>query len=413
MAAFDLCQRVAQSGYLVVWTPHATLVQDQGQAGSCSPADESRFYARWLDVLANDPAYNANLSLSGTAFELETRVALNWRPLPWRPLPVVLAYADLAREALESRVVTPLRELCAAGLIEGAVSGHWLSPAETRRFAPDVVVIQDTLAPLPLHALRQLKQQSGAFLVLEVHAFLSTSPAAQGVDPQQRWKDLSDAASLVDCVIVPTPALAEAFAPLHADVRLLQTRLGRAWAELPVKPVWQHKPRIGCALEASTSLDPQLLSVVLASLAGRVDWVLWGDVPPQLQALAVEVHDASVANDPQRLGALQLDLALAPLGTTGLDGCRSPLPLLQHGACGHAVICSDTPAYHNDLPVCRAGNTPEQWIEAIERHLGDPVASRTKAAQLREQVYQQWLFDASSLAQWQRAWSPSAVDRLR
>lgn len=411
-AGFDLCRRVARMGYLVVWTPHATVVQDHAPARSGDPVDEGQFYARWQDALADDPAYNANLTLSGAAFELEARVGLTWRPLAWRPLPVVLAYADPAREAQESRVMTPLREMINAGLIEGVVSDTWLSPAEIRRYAPDVVVIQDTLTPLPLHRLRQLREQSGAFIALEVQAFLSTSPAGQGLDPQQRWNDLSDAAGLVDCVIVPTPALAEAFAPLHADVRMLQTRLGVEWGGLPFRPAWLQKPRIGCAVEASVSLDPQLLTVLMESLIDRVDWVLWGDVTPQLQALAVEVHDAGIGNDPQRLAALQLDLALAPLGGSGLDGCRSALPLLQHGACGHAVICSDTPAFRNDLPVCRVQNTPAHWNEAIERHLSDPAASRLKARQLQQQVRQQWLFEAASAAHWQRAWCRTAADPL-
>ena len=405
LAGFDLCSRIAQLGYLIVWTPHATLVQEVAQSVRASEAEHVLLQDRWLDVLANDPAYNANLTLSGGAFELEQRAALNWRPLRWRPLPVVLAFANLAREACESRVIAPLRAVCDAGLVDGVLSGEWLAPSELQRLKPDVVIFQDNLSAMPLDALRQLRRQSDAFFILEVHAFLSQVPSSPPLDPQLRWSQLSEVASLVDCVVVPTRTLADAFAPLHANIRHLETRLGNEWADLPINTARQGNVRIGYAIELSTSLDPQLMTAVIRRLADHVDWVLWGDVPDELRAQAAEVHEGGLENDPQRLLELGLDLVLAPLGMSGLDGCRSPLALLRYGACGYPVICSDTPAYQNDLDVCRVENTPEQWLLAIERHLADPHASMQQARNLREQVRQQWVFNEASAASWAKGWA--------
>ncbi|MFJ4153800.1 glycosyltransferase family 2 protein [Pseudomonas sp. NPDC089752] len=405
MAGFDLCCKIAQLGYLTVWTPHATLVQELRQPTRVTEADRESMTARWLGVLASDPAYNANLALSGKAFELERRASLNWRPLAWRPLPVVLAIANLEREAQESRLITPLRAMCGAGLIDGVSSSEWLGPFELERLKPDVVVLQDNLTVLPLDTLRQWRRQSDAFFILDVHAFLSLAPCSAPLDPQVRWNQLSEAASLVDCIVVPTQALADAFAPLHRDVRLLQTRLGDDWGELPDKPVRQGKARIGCAFEPSTSLDPQLLTTVIQDLSDRVDWVLWGEVPDAVRALACEVQEGAPDNDPQRLVELRLDLALAPLGSSGLDACRSPLALLRYGACGYPVICSNSSAYQNDLDVSRVENTPEDWLRAIQCHLADPHASMRQASNLRAQVRQQWVFDGASAALWAQGWA--------
>nr|BFE90500.1 hypothetical protein GCM10020185_10360 [Pseudomonas brassicacearum subsp. brassicacearum] len=98
----DLCLKVANLGYLNVWTPHAVLVHEgEGTWSSVGkdPLNQQRFaleqeqaLSKWLGVLANDPAYNSNLSLRGVGFELEAINELSWRPLSWRPLPVVLVH---------------------------------------------------------------------------------------------------------------------------------------------------------------------------------------------------------------------------------------------------------------------------------------------------------------------------------
>ncbi|MFJ4430043.1 glycosyltransferase [Pseudomonas sp. NPDC089395] len=404
LGAADFCLRVARLGYLAVWTPHAMLLQDIAHDLPSKLVESDLFFARWLDVLANDPSYNPNCSLRGAAFELEPRVWLNWMPLKWRPLPVVLALPLGSEEQAGTRIITPFQALQEAGMLDGAWSHDVLNPAEVRRLDPQVVVYQDDLFNFPLDSMRQVRALSDAFVVLEVQAFLGHSPEAAQLDPQQRWQHLSEAASLADRVVVPTRALADAFAPLHSDIQVLETRLGKAWRDLPSCAVRQQRVRVGCAVEASTSLDPQLLVTLVEHFADRVDWVLWGDVSVPLHGLACEVHDGALQNNPQQLLALRLDLALAPLGVSGLDGCRSPLPLLQFGACGFPVICSDTPAYQNDLDVTRVANTPARWVEAISSHLDAPNASLRQAARLREQVIHEWIFDETSLAAWAKAW---------
>ncbi|MEC4875653.1 glycosyltransferase family 2 protein [Pseudomonas sp. NC26] len=401
----DFCRRAAESGRRIVWTPHARLGQSQRTVhpGSEQALEQAVAITRGL---SHDAAYNPNLTLQGQAYTLEMRAELTWRPLSWRPLPVVLAFPDRQREARESRVVAPLCAMVDAGLVDALISDQPLNAAQVSRLAPDVVVFQDNLGELPLQAMREARLIEGAFLVLEVQAFLSTVTDDPQHDPVVRWEALTQAAQLVDRLIVPTRALADAFAPLHTDVQVLETRLAPSWASLPGAVAPSARPRVGCCIEPSSSLDPQLMATLVQALAPQVDWVLWGRVPGALRALAHEVHDGALHEDPQRLAGLQLDLALAPLGTSGLDGCCSALPLLRFAACGYNVLCSDSAAYEVALDITRVGNTLVQWLQAIEQELQDLARAHHKGERLRQQVLQGWLLDEGGAHLAAKAWLP-------
>jgi GT2 family glycosyltransferase len=61
----DLCLKIRQRGYLVVYTPHASLYHYEGSSRGRlhPPPDEKVFEARWKDFLdRGDPYYNPNLS---------------------------------------------------------------------------------------------------------------------------------------------------------------------------------------------------------------------------------------------------------------------------------------------------------------------------------------------------------------
>lgn len=400
------CRAIRQSGLRVVWTPHARLEQ----AVLAVPVEDDGRVHKELEaaVADTDPAYNRNLTLRGAAFELDRQAGLVWRPLSWRPLPVVLACPSLPREARESRLVSPLRAMSESGVVDGVLVDQVPSLSEMRRLAPDVIVFQDDLGDLPLSVVRQARSLSGVQLVLEVHAFLSTRVHAPQLDPMLRWESLSEIAREVDRVIVPTQALADAFAPLHRDVRVVATRLGREWLRLSGRPAASSgsgRLRIGCYLEPSNSLDAGLIPGVIAHLADRVDWVLWGQVPGALRNLACEVHEGGVHERPERLVALGLHVALAPLGGSGLDACESAVALLRYAACGYGVVCSDVSAYANELEVLRVDNTLESWIEGIEYFLQEPRRAVERGRRVREQVLQGWVLDDDSALVWARAWS--------
>lgn len=68
LADVDLCLKAAQSGYLVVWTPHVQVVHP----GIIEASDEVRraLADKWSGPFAEDPAYNLNLDLKTPGFTL-------------------------------------------------------------------------------------------------------------------------------------------------------------------------------------------------------------------------------------------------------------------------------------------------------------------------------------------------------
>ncbi len=149
----------------------------------------------------------------------------------------------------------------------------------------------------------------------------------------------------------------------------------------------------------------QVIAEVVRELAGEVEWVFLGMCPPTLRAYIHEFHaGVSIEQYPEKLASLNLDLALAPLEDHFFNACKSNLRLLEYGACGFPVICSDIPCYRGDLPVTRVRNKPEDWIAAIGEHLSEPDASAEAGDALRSLVLDNWMLRDSNLLTWRQAW---------
>ena len=93
----DLCLRIREAGYDIVWTPHALLRHHESlsRGAENTPAKIMRagneiayMKQRWGDVLASDPHYNPNLTLDREDFTLgENRCA----PRVWKADKLFLA----------------------------------------------------------------------------------------------------------------------------------------------------------------------------------------------------------------------------------------------------------------------------------------------------------------------------------
>jgi glycosyltransferase involved in cell wall biosynthesis/glycogen synthase len=80
----DLCLRLRDKGYLIIYTPFSVLYHyEGGTRGYCHPAeDETYMLCRWADVISKgDPYYNRNLTLLREDFSIPPRPSANI-PLP-------------------------------------------------------------------------------------------------------------------------------------------------------------------------------------------------------------------------------------------------------------------------------------------------------------------------------------------
>ena len=76
----DLCLKIREAGYLVVYNPYAELTHYESKSRGYEDTPEKverfqseiqRFHKRWAGILENgDPYYNPNLTLDKTDFSL-------------------------------------------------------------------------------------------------------------------------------------------------------------------------------------------------------------------------------------------------------------------------------------------------------------------------------------------------------
>jgi GT2 family glycosyltransferase len=73
LADVDLCLKMRQAGYLIVYTPFAKLCLHEAQPDQLDANGEAIMRERWADVLRSDPYYNPNLSRERADFSLGNR----------------------------------------------------------------------------------------------------------------------------------------------------------------------------------------------------------------------------------------------------------------------------------------------------------------------------------------------------
>lgn len=419
----DLCLKVGAMGYLNVWTPHAVLLHEgslsQKKVDPASAqarhkrfiAEQDALYAKWLPTLASDPAYNRNLSLNGKGFELEPDIGLTWRPLSWRPLPVVLAHPADPWGCGNYRIIKPFEALRDAMLVDGMLSDGLLQVVDLQRYDPDVIVLQRQIGDERLDAMRRIKQFSRAFKVYELDDYLPNLPIKsvhRDQMPKDIIKSLRRGLSYVDRFVVSTAPLADALSGFHPDIRVIENRLPvKWWQGLSSRRQRGRKPRVGWAGGIGHTGDLELITDVIRELAGEVEWVFFGMCPEKMRPYVHEMHaGVDIEGYSAALAALDLDLALAPVEQNLFNDCKSNLRLLEYGACGYPVICSDVLCYRGDLPVTRVKNRFKDWVDAIRMHIGDLDATARMGDELRAQVMDKWMLQAGNVDAWRAAWLP-------
>lgn len=416
-ADVDFCLKTQAAGYLTVWTPFSTLCQGiesgegviHGERQEHSESERHALYEKWLPQLARDPAYNQNLSLNGFGFIPAYRKELEWNHVGPSVVPRILCHPSDGGGCGHYRLHQPFLAMERDMLIQGMSTNQLLAPVELERFSPDTIIYQRQFTPQSLLLREESNIYQGVFRVMDMDDFIPGVPE-KSIHYNQIPKNVMDyinkSLSLVDRFVVSTEPLAEAFKGLHPDIRVVQNRLPvEWWGGLKNQRCVGRKPRVGWAGGTSHTGDLELLFDVVRTLANDVEWVFFGMCPEILKPYVHEFHTGvSIEKYPERLASLNLDLALAPLEMNLFNECKSNLRLLEYGACGFPVICTDIVTYRCGLPVTMVRNRTEDWLDAIRMHLADMDATGRAGDMLRDAVLRDWLLQGDALLEWRKAW---------
>jgi len=418
----DLCLRIGQEGYLVVWNPYAILAIGERPTSAATEQEEQLhvqeqevFYRRWLPLIARDPAYNVNLALQGigaTCFSLEPGLRTGWSAFSRVQLPNVLAVPINASAIGHYRMSQPLIELKAANRVEGRICYGLPSIIDIERQTPDVIVLQGRYSEHAIDEIPPLKKYFNARRIFELddyvidvphrNAHIRNMPSKQDMERMVRR-----AIGLCDRVVVSTQPLANVLSDMHHDIRVVPNMLAKdMWSNLRSQRRTSKKPRVGWGGGTSHHGDLAVIADVVRELANEVEWVFFGMCPDDLLPYMHEFHGViPLEVYPAKLASLNLDLALAPLEFHIFNDCKSNLRLLEYGACGYPVICTDTEAYRGYLPCTRIKtNTTDEWLQAIRMHLADPDASYRMGDDLREVVLRDYVLRGDNLRYWEYGW---------
>ncbi|KWS76585.1 glycosyltransferase [Pseudomonas amygdali] len=404
----DLCLKARSAGHLVVWTPHAIVALRPSEVQHNAEAMDFAARAlshRWLHYMAWDPAYNKNLSLTDS-FVTQSNQALSWRPLAHRPLPVVLVQ-PCNHSAAGNRIAATLQSLCSEREADGVLSYTALPLVEVARLSPDSVVIQGQIDESLIASISAIKDHTNAWVAYDLPEFPSYAEVDKTAAPLATVQaSLRHGLARADLITVPTSALAQLLEDSHPNVQVIETRLAPApWSTLHSEHRTRSKPRVGWVGKASELGNLLILSEVIKALADRVEWVIMGPCTRWLRPYIHELRSpVEGALFPQALASLNLDLVLAPAESNLINTSKSPVALLEFGACGFAVICSDLLSIPEGLPVTRVENSTAAWIGAIKQHIDQMDECTRKGEALKQKVMDSWMLTTDHLQDWHTAW---------
>lgn len=421
----DLCLKVRELGYKVLWTPFVTVVHH----GSSSLKKEKQskeklkraqsevdnMLTKWLPLLAKDPAFNRNLSLKHLDFQIETKTNVSWN-VDFHDKPRVFAFPCNDSGVGEYRVRAPLRGLTNRGDIQSSLLPNHdesILPdiVEIECVKPDVLFLQNIFEEQFIEAWGKYEKFNDAFMIYgqdDLNYALPKKHPLQGRWPKDMRRRLKRILNYSDRLIVANEPLAEAFGKMIEDVVVVPNYLETSrWLNLqmPTKNP-RKKLRIGWAGGGSHRGDLELIYPVILSLCNEVDWVFMGMCPDLIKSYVREIHPGVAFEDyPQTLADLDLDLAIAPLEHNNFNQAKTNLRLLEYGAMGWPVVCTDIFPYQG-APVTLVANNTDHWVKTIREKINEPDALEKEGQVLRQWVIDRYILE-DHLDEWLLALKPS------
>lgn len=412
LAALDLTLRITSAGLACLWTPYVSMLcpqaDDADGTEKLEPSLDS-LYIRHLHLLARDPAYHPALSMTAPPFQFEARPALFRNPVPWRPLPKILATHADNSGCGHYRIMLPANALNQGNRATVEFSQATYNIPELARINPDAIVFQRQLSDPQIERMSEIRRYFDCPVHYELDDLITDIPKNsphRGELPKDTSNRLKKALGLVDSFIVSTDALKDAYAKYHGKIRVVPNRLSRErWQGLAPQRAPHRRPRIGWSGSISHTGDLLVIAGVVQSLASEVDWIFMGHCPSPLRPFIAEYHHGVPFNEyPEALSALDLDLAIAPLEKNHFNECKSNLKLLEYGALGYPVIATDIHPYQGKLPATLVTNKHTHWVNAIREHIADRDELARRGVALRTAVEKDWILD-DHLEEWLDAWT--------
>jgi len=371
---------------------------------------------KWLPQLANDPAYNHNLSLKMTGYEIDTSMNLTWN-IDSNTSPKVYSFPVDSSGVGQYRVRGPLGALAKAGKIQSSFANNWDSlvyptPTEIERIQADILLGQNGFLEHMIKPWERYRKFNDVFMVCGLDDLVYMLPdqhPKKGEWPRNIRRKVKELFQLSDRIIVANEVLKEEFSKMTSDDIVVVPNYLENWRwlllDLPEKKDTK-KLRVGWAGGQEHVGDLQFILPVVKSLYKEVDWVFMGLCLDELKPYIKEVH-GSVEFDcyPQKLADLNLDLAIAPLMHNKFNECKTNLRLLEFGIMSWPIVCSDILPYQN-APVTRVANNTNEWIRVIREKINEPDELLKEGAELRQWVVDNYMLD-DHIDEWAIALLPS------
>lgn len=418
----DFCLRLTNKGKRHVWTPLTGVLHQGGKTLAALKRDvrlqvalteseireRENLLKRWAQQLARDPNYNRHLSLI-KPFDIEADIVVDWQPKRHdRPRAMAV---PLHSGAGQYRVIEPLNALQDAGLAQSCVilplaRGHHrvLQPLELVRAAPDRLILQHSVDDGQLRQIENYKRAAPDLKIVQMVDDLfgevpEKHPSRQ-FQTREGHQRMMQALTQSDRMIVTTQPLLDHYQRYVSDVRIVPNALDKQWLGLCKPPQKRNRLRVGWVGAGQHHGDLELITEVVRELAKEVDWVFMGMSIDAIRPLLKEFHSfVSIADYPKKMSELDLDIAIAPLEDNIFNRCKSNLRLLEYGAMGWPVVCSDVyPFSTSNPPVIKVENKKEAWINAI-RILFDDKKRKKNASELN-----QWLYKKYLLSNYKKSW---------